>query len=115
MNQEELQRIITEAKEELGCVKITFFSSLLPQCWNITLVSSVCYLFWHLCWIRELAAGDEEEEDEGIEAEPHLNSHSRDISAATADDSKQQKGEDDDLAEYELDKYDDEEDTGRNY
>lgn len=72
-------------------------------------------MFWHLCWIRELAAGDEEEEDEGIEAEPHLNSHSGDISAATADDSKQQKGEDDDLAEYELDKYDDEEDTGRNY
>lgn len=69
--------------------------------------------FWH-CWIRELAAGDEEEEDEGIEAEPHLNSHSGDIPAATADDSKQQKGEDDDLAEYELDKYD-EEDTGRKY
>lgn len=71
--------------------------------------------FWHvLCWIRELAAGDEEEEeDEGIEAEPHLNSHSGDIPAATASDSKQ-KAEDDDLAQYELDKYD-EEDAGRNY
>lgn len=68
--------------------------------------------FWQLCWIRDLAAGDEEE-DEGIEAEPRPNSHS-DVPAASADDSKQQKGEDDDLAAYELDKYD-EEDTGRNY
>lgn len=70
---------------------------------------------WHLCWIRDLAAGEEEEdeEDEGIEAEPHLNSPS-DVPAATADDRKQQKGEADDLAEYELDKYD-EEDAGRNY
>lgn len=25
LNQDELQRIITEAKEELGCVKITYF------------------------------------------------------------------------------------------
>lgn len=69
--------------------------------------------FWHLCWIRELAAGDEEEEDEGIEAEPHPSSHSGDIPAATAEGSRQQKGENDDLAEYELDKYD-EEDAGRN-
>lgn len=59
-----------------------------------------------------MAAGDEEEEDEGIEAEPHPNSQSGDVPAATAEGSRQQKGENDDLAEYELDKYD-EEDAGR--
>lgn len=86
-----------------------------PQCWNITLVilAVLVTCFWHLlCWFRELAAGDEEEEDEGIEAEPHPNSQSGDVPAATAEGSRQQKGENDDLAEYELDKYD-EEDAGR--
>ncbi|TWW64632.1 periodic tryptophan protein 1 homolog [Takifugu flavidus] len=79
LNQDELQRIITEAKEELG----------------------------------ELEAGDEEEDDEGIESEHNSNRNLGDVLQASADGSKQKKGDDDDdddLAEYELDKYD-EEDT----
>ncbi|XP_029969271.1 periodic tryptophan protein 1 homolog [Salarias fasciatus] len=72
LSQEELQRIITEAKEELG----------------------------------ELEAGEEEEEDEGVSLEQN------DAAGAEAieDENRGTKEDDDELAEYGLDKYD-EEDT----
>ncbi|XP_035537321.1 periodic tryptophan protein 1 homolog [Morone saxatilis] len=72
LSKEELQRIITEAKEELG----------------------------------ELAAEDEEEEDEGIASEPNPSSDTADVAEVPKDENE----EDDELAEYGLDKYD-EEDT----
>ncbi|XP_041820021.1 periodic tryptophan protein 1 homolog [Chelmon rostratus] len=70
LSQEELQRIITEAKEELG----------------------------------ELAVEDEEEEDEGIASEQNT----ADIAETPKDGNEEEKGEDDELAEYGLDKYDEE-------
>uniref|UniRef100_A0A3Q1CCT5 PWP1 homolog, endonuclein n=1 Tax=Amphiprion ocellaris TaxID=80972 RepID=A0A3Q1CCT5_AMPOC len=73
LSQEELQRIITEAKEELG----------------------------------ELAAEEEEEEDEGLPPEP---SGSNIADEAEAPKDEEGNEEDDELAEYGLDKYD-EEDT----
>lgn len=74
LTQEELQRIITEAKEELG----------------------------------ELAAQDEEEEDEGIATEQNPNSNMADVDESPKDENKEEKEEDDELAEYDLDKYDEE-------
>uniref|UniRef100_A0A8P4KM80 Periodic tryptophan protein 1 homolog n=1 Tax=Dicentrarchus labrax TaxID=13489 RepID=A0A8P4KM80_DICLA len=73
LSQEELQRIITEAKEELG----------------------------------ELVVEDDEEEDEGIASEPNPGSDTPDVAEVPKDENE----EDDELAEYGLDKYD-EEDTG---
>uniref|UniRef100_A0A8P4K5F5 Periodic tryptophan protein 1 homolog n=1 Tax=Dicentrarchus labrax TaxID=13489 RepID=A0A8P4K5F5_DICLA len=72
LSQEELQRIITEAKEELG----------------------------------ELVVEDDEEEDEGIASEPNPGSDTPDVAEVPKDENE----EDDELAEYGLDKYD-EEDT----
>uniref|UniRef100_UPI0037E93534 periodic tryptophan protein 1 homolog n=1 Tax=Semicossyphus pulcher TaxID=241346 RepID=UPI0037E93534 len=74
LSQEELQRIITEAKEELG----------------------------------ELAAEEEEEveEDEGIASDPP-DSNTAD-NAEAPNDGNEEKEEDDELAEYGLDKYDEE-------
>lgn len=61
--------------------------------------------------IRELTAGDEEDEDEGIVSEQNANSDSADIADVPTAGKEKEKEEDDELAEYELDKYD-EEDTG---
>lgn len=72
LSQEELQRIITEAKEELG----------------------------------ELAVEDDEEEDEGISSDP--NSNMTEAAEAPKDGDGEEKEEDDELAEYGLDKYDEE-------
>ncbi|KAM7378201.1 hypothetical protein PAMA_013208 [Pampus argenteus] len=74
LSQEELQRIITEAKQELG----------------------------------EQAAADEEEDDEGIAAD--ANDVAPDVDGAPDDENEEGKEEEDELAEYGLDKYD-EEDT----
>ncbi|XP_019121187.1 periodic tryptophan protein 1 homolog [Larimichthys crocea] len=76
LSQEELQRIITEAKEELG----------------------------------ELAAEEEEEEDEGIACEQTP----EDVAEAAKDENKEDKDEDDELAEYGLDKYDEEDSVTAN-
>ncbi|XP_069556061.1 periodic tryptophan protein 1 homolog [Brachyistius frenatus] len=67
LSQEELQRIITEAKEELG----------------------------------ELAAEEEEEDDEGLPPEQNPDNVAADVAEAP-------KEEDDELAEYRLDRYDEE-------
>ncbi|XP_074554381.1 periodic tryptophan protein 1 homolog [Halichoeres trimaculatus] len=73
LSQEELQRIITEAKEELG----------------------------------ELAVeDDDEDEDEGISSDP--NSNMTEAAEAPKDGTGEEKEEDDELAEYGLDKYDEE-------
>lgn len=72
LSQEELHRIITEAKEELG----------------------------------ELAA--EEEEDEGVDLDPNPGNATAEVTEAPQDDNQEEKDEDDDLAEYGLDKYDEE-------
>ncbi|XP_070784967.1 periodic tryptophan protein 1 homolog isoform X2 [Enoplosus armatus] len=77
LSQEELQRIIAEAKQELG----------------------------------ELAAEDEEEEDEGIACEQDPKSNTEDVAEVPKDENEEGKEEDDELAEYGLDKYD-EEDIG---
>ncbi|XP_041636308.1 periodic tryptophan protein 1 homolog [Cheilinus undulatus] len=74
LSQEELQRIITEAKEELG----------------------------------ELAEDEEDEDDEGISSDP--NSNITEAAEAPKDGIEVENEEDDELAEYGLDKYD-EEDT----
>ncbi|XP_068162767.1 periodic tryptophan protein 1 homolog [Antennarius striatus] len=76
LSPEELQRLITEAKDELG----------------------------------ERDAEDEEEEDEGIVSEPSANSNLADNAEVLKDESEEAKeqGEDDELAEYDLDKYDEE-------
>ncbi|KAM9334456.1 periodic tryptophan protein 1 homolog isoform 2-T2 [Symphorus nematophorus] len=73
LSQEELQRLITEAKEELG----------------------------------ELAAEEEEEEDEGI-GEQNPDSNPADIAEVPKDENEEGREEDDELAEYGLDKYDEE-------
>lgn len=59
------------------------------------------------------AEEEEEEEDEGIAPEPNASSSLADATEAPkeARDDVKQKGEEDELAEYDLDKYD-EEDTG---
>ncbi|XP_068611366.1 periodic tryptophan protein 1 homolog isoform X2 [Brachionichthys hirsutus] len=76
LSPEELQRIVAEAKDELG----------------------------------ERAAGDEEEEDEGIVSEPSANSNLADDAEVSKDEREEanEQGEDDELAEYDLDKYDEE-------
>lgn len=132
MSQEELQRIIHEAKEELGYVWILTHSSLQSMIVILFLVvikyhksiycqfassgKNICmfFMFFNLLrCIRELAAGDEEDEDEGIVSEQNANSDSADIADVPTAGNEKEKGkeEDDELAEYELDKYD-EEDTG---
>lgn len=58
--------------------------------------------------IRELAAEEEEEEDEGIACEQTP----EDVAEAAKDENKEDKDDDDELAEYGLDKYD-EEDSGK--
>ncbi len=63
-----------------------------------------------LCVIRELAAEEEEEEDEGI-GEQNPESITADAAEVPKDENKEGNEEDDELAEYGLDKYD-EEDTG---
>lgn len=71
-------------------------------------------MFFNLLrYIRELAAGDEEDEDEGIVSEQNANSDSADIvdDPTPGTGNKSEKDEDNELAEYELDKYD-EEDIG---
>lgn len=73
LSQEELQRIITEAKEELG----------------------------------ELAAEEEEEEDEGIGEQAH-SSDTADVVEAPKRQNEEENEEVDELAEYGLDKYDEE-------
>ncbi|XP_020494394.2 periodic tryptophan protein 1 homolog [Labrus bergylta] len=81
LSQEELQRIIAEAKEELG----------------------------------ELAAEEEEEEeedDEGISSDP--NSNVTEAAEAPMDGNKEEQEEDDELAEYGLDKYDEEDTVASN-
>lgn len=60
--------------------------------------------------ISELAAEEEEEEDEGI-AEQNPSSNMADAAEVPKDTNKKEKEEDDELAEYDLDKYD-EEDAG---
>lgn len=77
LSQEELQRIIAEAKQELG----------------------------------DLAA---EEEDEGISCEQTPNSNTEAVAAVPKDENEEEKEEDDELAEYGLDKYD-EEDIGEGW
>lgn len=66
---------------------------------------------WHLlCWIRELAAEEDEEEDEGIASDQNPSSNTVDIAEVPKEIAGEEK-EEDELAEYELDKYD-QEDTG---
>lgn len=79
LSQEELQRIITEAKEELG----------------------------------DLAAEEDDEEDEGI-AEQNPDSNTADVAELPQDENEEEKEEDDELAEYGLDKYDDEDSATAN-
>jgi len=78
LSQEELQRIITEAKQELG----------------------------------EQLAEDEEEDDEGIAAD--TNDVTPDVAGASEDESEERKEEEDELAEYGLDKYDEEDSVTAN-
>ncbi|KAM6961895.1 periodic tryptophan protein 1 homolog [Tautogolabrus adspersus] len=79
LSQEELQRIIAEAKEELG----------------------------------DLAAEEEEEEDdEGISSDP--NSNITEAAEAPKDGNKDEQEEEDELAEYGLDKYDEEDTVASN-
>ncbi|XP_044198932.1 periodic tryptophan protein 1 homolog [Thunnus albacares] len=78
LSQEELQRIITEAKQELG----------------------------------EQVAEDEEEDDEGIAAD--TNDITPDVAGAPEDESEERKEEEDELAEYGLDKYDEEDNVTAN-
>ncbi|XP_073337084.1 periodic tryptophan protein 1 homolog [Pagrus major] len=79
LSQEELQRIITEAKEELG----------------------------------DLAAEEEEDEDEGI-AELNPNIDGAEAAESPTDENEDDKEEDDELAEYGLDKYDEEDSVTAN-
>ncbi|XP_032360930.1 periodic tryptophan protein 1 homolog [Etheostoma spectabile] len=74
LSQEELQRIITEAKQELG----------------------------------ELAAEDDDEVDEGIACEENPDSNTADVAGGSKDETENGKEEDDELAEYGLDRYDEE-------
>lgn len=74
LSQEELQRIITEAKEELG----------------------------------EQAAEEAEEEDEGIVTEQNPDSDTADSTEVPKGGNAGDKEEEDELAEYELEKYDEE-------
>lgn len=74
LSQEELQRIITEAKEDLG----------------------------------ELAAEEEDDDDEGIACEDIPDSNTEDAAGVAKDENEDGKEEDDELAEYGLDRYDEE-------
>lgn len=67
-------------------------------------------MFLQLCWLRELAAQDEEEDDdEGIACEETPDTV--DVAEAPKVEDEDGKEEDDELAEYGLDRYD-EEDVG---
>lgn len=61
--------------------------------------------------IREIAAEEAEEEDEGIVSELNPDSDTADSTEVPQRRSAGDKGEEDELAEYELEKYD-EEDIG---
>ncbi|KAF7662040.1 hypothetical protein LDENG_00247180 [Lucifuga dentata] len=74
LTQEELQRLITEAKEELG----------------------------------EQAGEEEEEEDEGMGAEEKIGDAPTEDAEVPEDENEGGREEDDELAEYSLDKYDEE-------
>ncbi|XP_034718841.1 periodic tryptophan protein 1 homolog [Etheostoma cragini] len=74
LSQEELQRIIAEAKQELG----------------------------------ELAAEDDDEVDEGIACEENPDGNTADVAGGSKDETENGKEEDDELAEYGLDRYDEE-------
>uniref|UniRef100_UPI003AAF5F13 periodic tryptophan protein 1 homolog isoform X1 n=1 Tax=Centroberyx gerrardi TaxID=166262 RepID=UPI003AAF5F13 len=82
LSQEELQRIITEAKEELG----------------------------------EQAGEDEEDDDEGIGGEQKLSDVTTEAEAAGVprDENEEGREEDDELAEYGLDRYDEEDSVTAN-
>ncbi|KAM9705419.1 periodic tryptophan protein 1 homolog [Menidia menidia] len=74
LSQEELQRIITEAREEIG----------------------------------DLAAEDEEEDDDEMPPEQNPSSEAAEVSETPNNENDDGEEEDDDLAEYGLDKYDEE-------
>ncbi|XP_041833680.1 periodic tryptophan protein 1 homolog [Melanotaenia boesemani] len=80
LSQEELQRIITEAKEELG----------------------------------DLAAEDEEEDDEGLPSEQNPSNATADAAEVPKDESDEGVEEDEELAEYGLDRYDEEDTAATN-
>lgn len=66
-------------------------------------------MFCKCHWNREQAAEEDEDEDEGVSVEH--NSNSADDPEVESNENEEEKDEDDELAEYGLDKYD-EEDTG---
>ncbi|KAM6896310.1 periodic tryptophan protein 1 homolog [Lycodopsis pacificus] len=74
LSQEELQRIITDAKDELG----------------------------------HLAAEEDEDDDEGIACEDNPDGNTEDVAGDPKGDDEDGKEEDDELAEYGLDRYDEE-------
>lgn len=83
----------------------------------MSLYAKMSYLMW-LCLsssysflLRDLAAQDEEEEDEGVSTEQDPSNEMTDAAEVPNDQNDKGEEEDDELAEYGLDKYD-EEDAG---
>lgn len=60
------------------------------------------------CEFREQAAEEEEDDDEGIATD--VNDIAPDVAGAPENKNEEEKEEEDELAEYGLDKYDEEED-----